>query len=615
MEAKTKEPKKSKKSDETPSKVSDHRPCRPRKSCHQLGGASILDKDSNAVLRRIRESIQIRKKWANAINRDDGSFSLSHVYDPLLKQTLIPRSESASKHRGKCSGSKNPLEKSCFINIDHRILHIMCLAHHWRWVIPFAAMFTGIFTWGIMLTYGLVFNSIQNEFNGTSASTGWVGSLALASACLGSPITSALLIYLPYRILVLGGSLLCTASLVCSSFVPSVHYLFLTYGLAYGFGVSLNNQATIVLILRIFSGSHDSRALSIAVSGANIGKSYSSACMLDIIQGIVDHGKKGYRSHVGTLWNTSRESNPFRKGILTLGPLIAHLVHLTDWRVSFRILSAILFVATIPAGLLISPQAPCGNNQHGSKFQLQRDSPPELGDEMESFTSEERQLKTYTKVVPNETENISDKKTIKKLIFSVDNWMLFTGIAISALASTFFIINLVPFILSNGCSPQEGTQIVIMLAISQALGKILLSAYGDHLPFAKIYLLSFANCCASVLSALLLLTDSFKGISAVIVGVGVTAALYDILPFPAGLEVLGPNTESETSALVYLGVGTGYVIGAAAPSGLFDLTGSYSVSLILVAGLYALSAVVLFVVSVRWRWKNLQSTNAQSAET
>ncbi|XP_072041201.1 uncharacterized protein [Amphiura filiformis] len=44
-------------------------------------GAKILDRDSNAFTRRIREAIQIRKKGAKAINRDEGIVSLDHVYD------------------------------------------------------------------------------------------------------------------------------------------------------------------------------------------------------------------------------------------------------------------------------------------------------------------------------------------------------------------------------------------------------------------------------------------------------------------------------------------------------------------------------------------------------
>ena len=67
-------------------------------------GASILDRDSNTMTRRIREAIQIRKRGDKAINRDDGTFSLDHVYDPLLKPTLNPRNGNNNRTRGKSSG-------------------------------------------------------------------------------------------------------------------------------------------------------------------------------------------------------------------------------------------------------------------------------------------------------------------------------------------------------------------------------------------------------------------------------------------------------------------------------------------------------------------------------
>ena len=67
-------------------------------------GASILDRDSNTTTRRIREAIHIRKRGAKAINRDDGTHFLDHIYDPLLRPTLNPRNEDNNKLRGKRSG-------------------------------------------------------------------------------------------------------------------------------------------------------------------------------------------------------------------------------------------------------------------------------------------------------------------------------------------------------------------------------------------------------------------------------------------------------------------------------------------------------------------------------
>ena len=63
--------------------------------------AKILDRDSNTFSRRIREAIEIRKKGAKAINRDEGSFTLDHVYDSLLCTTSHPRKENNNKFPGK----------------------------------------------------------------------------------------------------------------------------------------------------------------------------------------------------------------------------------------------------------------------------------------------------------------------------------------------------------------------------------------------------------------------------------------------------------------------------------------------------------------------------------
>ena len=49
-------------------------------------GAKIVEKDSNKQTRWIREAIWIRKRGAKVLNRDEGVYSLSHVYDKLLQQ-------------------------------------------------------------------------------------------------------------------------------------------------------------------------------------------------------------------------------------------------------------------------------------------------------------------------------------------------------------------------------------------------------------------------------------------------------------------------------------------------------------------------------------------------
>ena len=51
---------------------------------HRLPNAKILDKESDNNIRRIRESMWIRRRGPQVMNRDEGAHFLSHVFDPFL---------------------------------------------------------------------------------------------------------------------------------------------------------------------------------------------------------------------------------------------------------------------------------------------------------------------------------------------------------------------------------------------------------------------------------------------------------------------------------------------------------------------------------------------------
>ena len=49
--------------------------------------AKVVDRESNRMDRWIKEAIHIRKEQDNAMNRDEGSYQLSHIYDRLFAAT------------------------------------------------------------------------------------------------------------------------------------------------------------------------------------------------------------------------------------------------------------------------------------------------------------------------------------------------------------------------------------------------------------------------------------------------------------------------------------------------------------------------------------------------
>ena len=51
--------------------------------------AKVIDRESNRVDRWIKEAIHIRKEQDKLMNRDEGSYQLSHIYDNLFALKLI----------------------------------------------------------------------------------------------------------------------------------------------------------------------------------------------------------------------------------------------------------------------------------------------------------------------------------------------------------------------------------------------------------------------------------------------------------------------------------------------------------------------------------------------
>jgi hypothetical protein len=62
-------------------------------SNHVIGWeeATIKEREQNRTRRHIRESIWIRKKGANTLNRDEGNYHLPKIYDQLLKPSPTPK--------------------------------------------------------------------------------------------------------------------------------------------------------------------------------------------------------------------------------------------------------------------------------------------------------------------------------------------------------------------------------------------------------------------------------------------------------------------------------------------------------------------------------------------
>ena len=59
--------------------------------------ASVIDRESDRSTRWIEEAVHIRKEGPRSMNRDEGSYQLSHTYDRFLDSTLTNRAKNRKK--------------------------------------------------------------------------------------------------------------------------------------------------------------------------------------------------------------------------------------------------------------------------------------------------------------------------------------------------------------------------------------------------------------------------------------------------------------------------------------------------------------------------------------
>ena len=57
----------------------------------------IIDRESDRSTRWIKEAVYIRKEGPRSMNRDEGSYQLSHTYDRFLGSTLTCRAKNRKK--------------------------------------------------------------------------------------------------------------------------------------------------------------------------------------------------------------------------------------------------------------------------------------------------------------------------------------------------------------------------------------------------------------------------------------------------------------------------------------------------------------------------------------
>lgn len=177
-------------------------------------------------------------------------------------------------------------------------------SNHWRqdswysWIVCISGTASSGVTVGLLLSFGVVYPVLLDQFKQSKDETAWVGSLGFALFFFSGPFTGTLINRFGCKTISLVGAMTCAASLILTSFSPNLVTMYFAYSLPFGLGTSFIFAPSLVMIGKFFD---KRRALA-------SGMFFSGSSL----------------------------------GIMCLGPVLNTLISAFGWRDAYRILSGVV---------------------------------------------------------------------------------------------------------------------------------------------------------------------------------------------------------------------------------------------------------------------------------
>ncbi|XP_038056396.1 monocarboxylate transporter 13-like [Patiria miniata] len=459
----------------------------------------------------------------------------------------------------------------------------------WRWVIPVVVCLQYCLTYGILYNYSILFVSLLKEFNSTAVLAGWPGSLGNALAGLVSPLTALLMTKMKFlKVVILGHVIICVGYLL-TSIVPALGYAVFTFGVMGGVGVNIVIHAVTGLVLEWFPKDNFGRANGIAVLGSSL-------------------------------------------GMLAFSPLLSTCITQFGWRRALRYIS----VGTLALGIMVSffltdpPTEDEGNSEGGDEGKpgvdererialetvetLDPDHPTERtlvgegqGDEEEPRENHKQRIHTPSCEVKGSSKGRSSfaVSEVFRMITDVEPWAWTIGACMAMMSWTFFGINFASFMDGRGLSSDRIAVVIMLFAIGEIGGKILISVVGDHLPCQRIYFLAFSVLLGTVALGVMTVVQTFPQMMALSIFSGfLRSALYG----GSNAVVADLFSTSYSSGclmiLAFFPYGIGALLGAPLSGGLYDITGDYVLSLIVIAAIFVCASLTFLSIPFRRRMRS-----------
>lgn len=285
-------------------------------------------------------------------------------------------------------------------------------------MVVLAFLIIGTAQWGLRLSFGVFFKSIEGEFDLTRAATSSVLSAYMVLGTLFVVLGGWFLDKYGPKIVVLLMGITTGLGLLLSSQINSLWQLYITYSLLLAMGTSTTYLVTISTISRWFDKKRGI-ALGIATSGAGLGP-------------------------------------------LIIAPLATYLISNFDWRMAYLVIGIIVWLLVIPLSRLL------------------KKDPREIGAFPDGAVS--RPATGHSQYVDSKKEGTRLTDISLSQAFRTRSlWLLVFIYFLFSSAHLFYLTHIVPHMTDIGFSAIEAATVISLVGVGGIAGRVLMGVFSDRI--------------------------------------------------------------------------------------------------------------------------------------
>ncbi|MBU3914585.1 MFS transporter [bacterium] len=409
------------------------------------------------------------------------------------------------------------------------------------WVIVALGFLTLAFTFGIWYSFSVFFLAIIEDFGWSRAATSSIFSLFILNHAVMGILAGYLQDRFGPRIVIPVGALILSVSLLITSRSTALWHFYIAYGLAASTGVSFMGFISFSAFLPNWF--ERKRGLAVGITMAGIGF-----------------------------------------GMLILVPILERVITLAGWRMAYVYAAGAVLFFIGPVNFVFARQRPSDLN---------------LLPDGDTTASDQPAIKRAREVKIINTEWVSTEWTIPKALGTKRFWFILSAFFFISFAYQSTLLHSVSAMVDGGLSRTTGALIFGILGIAGSGGKIMLGYLSDV--FGRERVSTAGGIMASLgIICLLYVASSNLFLSllfALLFGIGYGSAA-PLLPSISADIFSGPSF-GVIFALIGIGGGMGGSTGSFISGLIRDMTGSYTLSLLIAICSITISCLMIWLASPR----------------